>query len=117
MQKNILYEDEDIMVVFKPAGIATQTARIGQQDMVSELKNYLAGKGQHQGEKEPYLGLVHRLDQPVSGLLAFGLSSTLQQVATGLFLLLFIGISQNQNVVFEKRALRKKAAEALAKQQ
>ena len=40
MQKNILYEDEDIMVVFKPAGIATQTARIGQQDMVSELKNY-----------------------------------------------------------------------------
>ena len=33
------------------------------------------------------------------------------------FLLLFIGISQNQNVVFEKRALRKKAAEALAKQQ
>lgn len=52
-----------------------------------------------------------------SGLLAFGLSSTLQQVATGLFLLLFIGISQNQNVVFEKRALRKKAAEALAKQQ
>lgn len=74
MQKNILYEDEDIMVVFKPAGIATQTARIGQQDMVSELKNYLAGKGQHQGEKEPYLGLVHRLDQPVSGLLAFGKS-------------------------------------------
>ena len=52
-----------------------------------------------------------------SGLLAFGLSSTLQQVATGLFLLLFIGISQNQNVVFEKRALRKKSAEALAKQQ
>ena len=74
MQKNILYEDEDIMVVFKPAGIATQTARIGQQDMVSELKNYLAGKGLHQGEKEPYLGLVHRLDQPVSGLLAFGKS-------------------------------------------
>ena len=68
MQKNILYEDEDIMVVFKPAGIATQTARIGQQDMVSELKNYLAGKGLHKGEKEPYLGLVHRLDQPVSGL-------------------------------------------------
>ena len=71
MQKNILYEDEDIMVVFKPAGIATQTARIGQQDMVSELKNYLAGKGLHKGEKEPYLGLVHRLDQPVQGVMVF----------------------------------------------
>ncbi len=51
-----------------------------------------------------------------AGLLSLGLSSTLQQVATGLFLLLFIGISQNQNLVFEKRELRRKAAEALAKQ-
>ena len=39
--KNILYEDNDILVAYKPAGIATQTSRIGQQDMVSELKNYL----------------------------------------------------------------------------
>ena len=42
--KNILYEDDQLIVVFKPAGIATQTSRVGQQDMVSELKNYLAGK-------------------------------------------------------------------------
>ena len=65
--KNILYEDEAILVVYKPAGIATQTSRVGQQDMVSELKKYLATK---EG-KEPYLGLVHRLDQPVSGVLVF----------------------------------------------
>ena len=65
--KNILYEDNDILVAYKPAGIATQTARVGQQDMVSELKNYLAVKE----KKEPYLGLVHRLDQPVSGVLVF----------------------------------------------
>ena len=44
MQKNIIYEDEAILAVFKPAGIATQTARLGQQDMVSELKNYLVKK-------------------------------------------------------------------------
>lgn len=67
MQKNIIYEDQHILVVYKPAGIATQTSRIGQQDMVSELKNYLASKS----GKEPYFGLVHRLDQPVSGLLVF----------------------------------------------
>lgn len=68
--KNIIYEDEHIIVVFKPAGIATQTARCGQQDMVSELKNYLFQKpGAEKGE--PYLGVVHRLDQPVSGLLVF----------------------------------------------
>lgn len=51
-----------------------------------------------------------------AGLLSFGLSSTLQQVATGLFLLLFIGISQNQNAVFEKREIRKRIADALSKQ-
>lgn len=62
MKQNILYEDQEILVVYKPAGIATQTARLGQQDMVSELKNYL---------KNPYLGLIHRLDQPVSGILVF----------------------------------------------
>ena len=82
--KNILYEDDDILVAYKPAGIATQTSRIGQQDMVSELKNYLvkaqkeemAGKNgkdavKKQTFQEPYLGLVHRLDQPVSGVLVF----------------------------------------------
>ncbi|MDE5908877.1 MAG: RNA pseudouridine synthase [Lachnospiraceae bacterium] len=60
-----------MIVVFKPAGIATQTARIGQQDMVSELKNYLAGKPEHKRNSEPYLGVIHRLDQPVSGILVF----------------------------------------------
>ncbi len=71
MQKNIIYEDEAILAVFKPAGIATQTARLGQQDMVSELKNYLVKKPEYRGKKEPYIGVVHRLDQPVSGILVF----------------------------------------------
>lgn len=71
MQKNIVFEDEHILVAYKPAGIATQTARLGQQDMVSELKNYLAKKPEYRGKGEPYLGLVHRLDQPVSGILVF----------------------------------------------
>lgn len=71
MQKNIIYEDESMIVVHKPAGIATQTARVGQRDMVSEMKNYLSGKPEYGGKKEPYLGVVHRLDQPVSGILVF----------------------------------------------
>ena len=69
MQSQILYEDKDIIVVHKPSGIAVQSARIGQADVVSELKNYLAkteGKG-----KPPYLGIIHRLDQPVEGVLVF----------------------------------------------
>lgn len=69
--KNIVFEDEHILAAYKPTGIATQTARIGQQDMVSELKNYLAKKPEYKGKGEPYLGIVHRLDQPVSGILVF----------------------------------------------
>ncbi len=63
MRTTIIYEDKDIIVARKPAGLATQTSRVGQPDMVSELKNYLKGA---------YLGIVHRLDQPVEGLLVFG---------------------------------------------
>ncbi len=65
MRTSILYEDDHILVIYKPAGLATQTAKVGQADVVSELKNYLKGA---------YVGVVHRLDQPVEGLLVFGKS-------------------------------------------
>ena len=73
MQTKILYEDNYIMVVNNPAGIAVQAGRVGQADVESELKNYLAvkGGGQAVSGKGPYLGIVHRLDQPVEGLLVF----------------------------------------------
>ena len=79
MKTQILYEDNDIIVCYKPAGIAVQTAGIAQQDMVSELKNYLAGGSAHNkqaGGKEPYVAVVHRLDQPVSGVLVFAKNKT-----------------------------------------
>ena len=52
MQPAIIYEDEDIIVCKKPAGVATQTKRIGQADMESLLKNYRASKGE-----TPYIGV------------------------------------------------------------
>ncbi len=67
MRTQIIAEDKHILVCFKPAGLAVQSSRIGEADMVSELKNYLAASGRT--GKPPYLGLVHRLDQPVSGLI------------------------------------------------
>ena len=63
----IIYEDAHIIVCHKPAGIPTQTARIGTPDMVSMLKTHLAPSS----EGEPYLAVIHRLDQPVEGLLVF----------------------------------------------
>ena len=66
MDKMIVYEDNVLLVVHKPVGIATETARGGQADLVSELKNYRKRKGE-----DTYIGVVHRLDQPVEGLLVF----------------------------------------------
>ncbi|HJD32335.1 MAG TPA: RluA family pseudouridine synthase [Candidatus Eisenbergiella stercorigallinarum] len=74
MKTQILWEDTQILVCLKPAGLAVQSARPGEADMVSELKNYLAASGKKDTpdrRKPPYLGVVHRLDQPVSGLLVF----------------------------------------------
>ena len=69
MKTEIIYEDGELLVVWKPAGLATQTAKTGQADVVSELKNYLARTAP--GKGAPYLGIIHRLDQPVEGMLVF----------------------------------------------
>ena len=83
---DIIYEDNDIILCRKPAGVATQTKRLGQQDMESLLRNYRAKK-----KEPPYVGVVHRLDQPVEGLMVFaknqkaaaGLSKQIQQKIIG----------------------------------
>ena len=51
-KQRIIYEDKDIIVCHKPARIATQTAKVGQRDMVSEVSNYLAGC---QNQTKPYV--------------------------------------------------------------
>lgn len=83
MKTEIIYEDKDILVIYKPAGLATQTAKLGQADVVSELKNYLSReektveknplpqKSKPGNPNIPYIGVIHRLDQPVEGLLVF----------------------------------------------
>lgn len=58
----ILYEDEYIIVCDKPHGIPTQTKKIGTPDMVSILNNHL---------QKPSIHVVHRLDQPVRGIMLF----------------------------------------------
>ena len=71
MNLRILHEDEHVIVCYKPAGIATQTAKMGAQDMESLLKNYLYKKE----KKMPYIAVIHRLDQPVEGILVFAKTS------------------------------------------
>lgn len=68
----ILYEDKEILVCHKPAGIAVQNARFGTMDLESALKNYLADR---EPGKVPYLAVVQRLDQPVEGVIVFAKTS------------------------------------------
>ncbi len=67
MRTQILEETRDYFVCYKPPGLAVETAQAAQPDVVSELKNLVAARGRASGE--PFIGLVHRIDQPVAGLL------------------------------------------------
>ena len=67
----IIYEDKDIIVVNKESGLPVQAGSSSQKDLISILKTYLSEKPEYQGKGEPYLGIIHRLDQPVEGLLVF----------------------------------------------
>lgn len=69
MQLNILFEDKHIIVCEKPAGTPTQSKSLYTKDMVSILKNEFAKNPEAKGK--PYLGLIHRLDQPVGGIMVF----------------------------------------------
>lgn len=72
----ILYEDPDIIVCFKPHGLATQSHRISTPDLEHMILNHLAeaehsSSSSHKHRSAPYLAVIHRLDQPVSGILVF----------------------------------------------
>jgi len=68
----ILYEDGHIIVALKPPKIPSQADKSGDKDMLSYLKEYL--KEQYPMAQNPYIGLVHRLDRPVGGLMVFAKS-------------------------------------------
>ncbi len=83
-QNMIQYEDKDLLVVYKPAGLATQSARVTSPDLVSAMARHLKGAPVY---------VVHRLDQPVEGLLV--LAKT-KQAAAGLSKQLHAGTLNKQ---------------------
>jgi 23S rRNA pseudouridine1911/1915/1917 synthase len=69
----VLYEDNHLIVAIKPAGVLSQSDGSNAPDMLTILKAYIKDKYQKPGEV--YLGLVHRLDRPVSGVMVFARTS------------------------------------------
>ena len=69
----VLYEDNHIIVVEKPPNIPSQADKTIDLDMLTIIKNYLKEKYGKPGNV--YLGLVHRLDRPVGGVMVFAKTS------------------------------------------
>ena len=63
---NIIYEDAELIVTYKPSELAVQTSKMGQKDLVSMLKNDRVKK-----KEPPYVAVINRLDQPVEGIMVF----------------------------------------------
>ena len=70
---DILYEDNHIIVVIKPPNIPSQSDKTGDEDMLTIIKKYIKEKYNKPGDV--YLGLVHRLDRPVGGVMVFARTS------------------------------------------
>ena len=70
---NILYEDNHLLVVEKKVGVLSQSDGTNTPDMLTILKEYLKEKYNKPGNV--YLGLVHRLDKNVGGVMVFAKTS------------------------------------------
>lgn len=73
MDLKILYEDNHIIVCYKPKGILSQSDGSSTLDMLSILKDYIKKKYNKPGDV--YLGLVHRLDRNTDGVMVFARTS------------------------------------------
>lgn len=73
MGLKILYEDNHLLAVFKPAGVLVQGDKTGDPCLMDEAKAYLKDKYKKPGQV--FLGLLHRLDRPVQGIVLFARTS------------------------------------------
>lgn len=69
----VIYEDNHIIVVQKIPNVPSQADKTGDLDMLTLIKQYLKEKYQKPGNV--YLGLIHRLDRPVGGVMVFAKTS------------------------------------------
>ena len=69
----VIYEDNHIIVVEKPVNIPSQGDKTVDIDMLTIIKQYIKEKYNKPGNV--YLGLIHRLDRPVGGVMVFAKTS------------------------------------------
>jgi len=80
---SVIYEDNHLLVINKPAGILVQGDITGDTPLVESCKEYIKEKYQKTGAV--FLGVVHRLDRPVSGVVVFARTSKSLERMNALF--------------------------------
>lgn len=73
MPLKVLYEDNHVIAVVKPAGVLSQGDKTGDKSLMDDIKQYL--KEKHQKPGNVFLAPVHRLDRPVSGIVLYAKTS------------------------------------------
>ena len=109
----VIYEDNHIIVVEKPVNIPSQGDKTGNIDMLTIIKEYLKEKYNKTGNV--YLGLIHRLDRPVGGVMVFAKTSKAaarlseevrNKVFQKTYLVVVNGKMENENGVLEDYLLK-----------
>lgn len=77
MQLEIAYEDNDILICKKKAGVPVETKSLQSRDLVSIVRTYLSEKNGNS-----YIALINRLDQPVEGLVLFAKTKSMAKELT-----------------------------------
>lgn len=70
---SVLYEDNHLLILNKPAGMLVQGDETGDRPLVEEAKSYVKEKYKKPGAV--FMGVVHRLDRPVSGVVVLARTS------------------------------------------
>lgn len=70
---HVLYEDNHLIVINKPAGLLVQGDATGDETLADRVKQYLKTKYNKPGNV--FVGVVHRLDRPVSGVVLMAKTS------------------------------------------
>lgn len=106
---NIIYEDNHLLVVEKPINIPVQSDSSKDTDLLTLLKKYL--KKRYNKPGDAYLGLVHRLDRPVGGIMVFAKTSKCasrlsEQIRNGEFKKVYYAVAEGN--IFENGLLKDK---------
>ena len=83
LKERIVYEDNHLIAVNKKAGWLVQGDKTGDESLVDSLKQYI--KDTYNKPGEVFLGSIHRLDRPVSGLVIFARTSKALERMNALF--------------------------------